>query len=259
MFNLKINPRAILTIAGLFASIAATPLLAQTALPWGSGGRLQFTPPSLPSGTTGRPIKRRDAGSSSSCEIASGTPNEFLTALVPKQDSEALTISDRPTFWFYIPFAATEFHSMKFRLQTEDGYQTTLIPTSPEPGIIKITLPASEPVLTPNKPYRWGFFLYCQNPEASDRVPITFFVGGTVTRITPNAELQTQMDAIESDRDLVAFYAQQGLWYDALTLIGDRYGTSPENASIRQDWHDLLESVELEDIATKPLIGVAKD
>lgn len=260
MFNLPRNAIAIATITGLL-TFSTSPLFAQNALgDWGrSDGRLQFTPPSLPSGTTGRPIKRRDAGSSSSCEIANGSNREFLTALVPKQAQEALTLSDRPTFWFYIPFAADEFHSLKFRLQTEDGYQVTLTPTSPQPGVIKVTLPENEPALTPDKTYRWGFFLYCQNPEASSNVPITFFVGGTVTRILPDAALQAQMDAVEGDRELVSLYAQNGLWYDAIALMGDRYRQDPENAQIRQDWQDLLESVELPDIATKPLITVATD
>ncbi|MEC4806760.1 MAG: DUF928 domain-containing protein [Jaaginema sp. PMC 1079.18] len=257
MLYLKNQVFAIASIAS-FVALSPSPLLAQNV--WEIGSEpLQFTPPSLPSGTTGRPIKRRDAGSSSSCEIANSNNGEFLTALVPKKDREAVTISDRPTFWFYIPFAANEFHSLKFRLQTEDGYQVTLTPTSPQPGVIKVTLPESEPALNPNKTYRWGFFLYCQNPDVSSRVPITFFVGGTVTRILPDATLQGQIEATGGDRDLVALYAQQGLWYDALTLMGDRYSQNPDNPHLRQDWQDLLESVELTDVAAKPIVSISPD
>jgi Domain of Unknown Function (DUF928) len=212
----------------------------------------RFQPPPPPSGNQERPAKRRDAGSSGSCERLNATATEFLTALVPKQNYQALTIASHPTFWFYIPFPAKNFHSLKFRLETEDGYQVTLKPKNEKPGVVSFTLPDTEKPLEIGKEYKWGLFLYCQDPEQKSSRPVTFFVSSSITRIAQSDKLKSELKATTTEREKSAVYAQNGIWHEALTLIGNSRRTNSTNPEIARDWANLLTGVELEDISTKP-------
>ena len=51
-------------------------------------------------------------------------------------------------------------------------------------------------------------------------------------------------------------YARNGIWHEALTLIGNRRRTDSTNPELAQDWANLLAAVELEDIAKKPFIDL---
>ena len=216
--------------------------------------RFQAPPP--PSGRDERPAKRRDAGSSGSCQRLNSKETEFLTALVPKQNYQALTVASHPTFWFYIPFPAQNFHSLKFRLETADGYQVTVKPKNEKPGIVSFTLPATEKQLEIGQEYKWALFLYCQDPEQKSSRPVTFFVSSSIKRITPSKQLENELKAATTEPAKSAVYARNGIWYEALTLIGNRRRTDSTNPELAQDWANLLAAVELEDIAKKPFIDL---
>jgi Domain of Unknown Function (DUF928) len=216
-----------------------------------SGNRFQAPPP--PSGTQERPAKRKDAGSSGSCErqdtVAAA---EFLTALVPKQNYQALTVASHPTFWFYIPFPSNNFHSLKFRLETEEGYQVVLKPKNEKPGIVSFTLPTTEKPLKIGTEYKWVLFLYCQDPEQKSSRPVTFFVGSSIRRITQIDKLESELKAANTEREKSAVYARNGIWHEALTIIGNSRRTDYTNPELARDWANLLAEVQLEYLATKP-------
>ncbi|WP_293335734.1 DUF928 domain-containing protein [Microcoleus sp. CAWBG58] len=216
--------------------------------------RFQAPPP--PSGRDERPVKRKDAGSSGSCEGLKSQQTEFLTALVPKQNYQALTVASHPTFWFYIPFPAQNFHSLKFRLETADGYQVTVKPKNEKPGIVSFTLPATQKPLEVGKEYKWALFLYCQDSEQKSSRPVTFFVSSSIKRITPSNQLENELKAATTEAAKSAVYARNGIWHEALTLIGNRRRADSTNPELARDWANLLSSVQLEDIATKPFIDL---
>lgn len=215
-----------------------------------SGNR--FQPPPPPSGGQERPAKRRDAGSSGSCERQNTATTEFLTALIPKQNYQALTATGHPTFWFYIPFPSSNFHSLKFRLETESGYQITVKPKNEKPGIVSFTIPTTEKPLEIGKGYKWGLFLYCQDPETTSGKPVTFFVSSTIRRIAPSADMENQLKTATTASEKSAIYARYGIWHDALTLIGNGRRADLTNEELARDWANLLSAVELEAIAKKP-------
>lgn len=215
-----------------------------------SGNRFQAPPP--PSGTQERPAKRRDAGSSGSCEQQNTAATEFLTALVPKQNYQSLTVASHPTFWFYIPFSSNNFHSLKFRLETEDGYQIAVKPKNEKPGIVSFTIPETEKPLEIGKNYKWGLFLYCQDPETTSSKPVTFFVSSSIRRIAASSELEKELKTAATVSEKSAIYARSGIWHEALTLIGNSRRTDAANEELARDWANLLSAVELDDIATKP-------
>ena len=158
-----------------------------------------------------------------------------LTALVPG-NGKGLTTAEYPVFWFYIPYAAEEIHSITFSLHHRDE-TTTLYRTSVQltqtPGVIGIPLPQSpEYDLKVNESYHWYFTVKCQPKETSEEDDIV--LDGWVTRV-------------EQGSNLV-------LWYDKLTNLAKRYTLEPQNPEMKRAWVELLRSVGLEGLAQEPVV-----
>ncbi len=107
--------------------------------------RLKFTLP--PKGAPGR---RTDAASRSGCPVLS----QPVTALVPPTNI-GLTLAERPTFWFNIPYQPNSNSLRKFQLLDEEEtvvYEKNF-PAVETPGIVNINLPNSLPALQIGKKY----------------------------------------------------------------------------------------------------------
>ncbi|MBE9068308.1 DUF928 domain-containing protein [Leptolyngbya cf. ectocarpi LEGE 11479] len=225
----------------------------------------------------GTPLGRRGAGSrSGSLEDDSNLENicmsrsgpSPLIALVPStQESRSsetpgrvspknfesvlsLTTQSKPTFWFYLP-ARPDDIPLEFVLQIEHENQTdetvyqTQLSGNHSAGIMRLTLPEDAPTLQLNTRYRWFFSVGC------DSGPVN--VSGSIDLVSLDPALQLSL-AEATPREQVAIYASNGLWQDAITLLGELYRADSDNISRANDWYSLLESVGLEDIAQQPLI-----
>lgn len=198
----------------------------------------------------GRPGSRKGGGSRSPCQPKK-TP---LTALMPVTNW-GKTVASRPTFWFYVPYSPQEASSGEFVLQDEernDVFRTSF--TLPgTPGFVSLSIPPTAAPLEINKLYRWYFKLYCQPQKLSAPV----FVQGWVQRSPLTPELESQLKAT-TPRDYIA-YATNLVWYDALARLAELRLTKPPNATLEQDWADLLSlrGIGLEHLNRKPIVGNA--
>lgn len=164
--------------------------------------------------------------------------NKSLTALVP-ENGKGLTTAEHPVFWFYIPNAAEDIHSIEFSLHPRSGddesttlYRTTLQLTK-TPGIIGVPLPPSpEHSLKLNQIYHWLLIVNCDRQPTSENV---LELNGWVTRVQPSPN--------------------QVIWYDELTNLAKRYLSNPQNPEVKKAWTELLKSVGLEGLAQAPLVG----
>lgn len=174
-----------------------------------------------------------------------------LTALVPGDRSKsflALTLAKYPKFWFYVPYALTPEQLVEFVLQDDKDnyvYKTTFTAPGTPAGIISIPLPATAAPLEIGKQYNWTFSIQ----DRSNSV----FVQGKVQRVALNPTLINQLNAA-TPREHIALYAAKGIWYDALTALADMHRTNPQDAAIAAQWINLLQSVGLDRIATKPIV-----
>ncbi len=242
------------------------PLQAQLAEPVNNRlerDRLHAQPPKFPD--NGAPTGRRRGGTS-----RDGCPalNMPLTALVPGEETLASegristkfisksflasTLTQYPTFWFYIPQSPSVVHLGEFVLQNEAGddvYRTSL--TLPqEPGAIGISLPSSQQyALQIDKKYHWYFKVYCGDPH---KTPEYFFVDGWVQRVALTPEIMRQLKMAKSARYVT--YAANNIWYDALTNLAQLRRTGSDNIILKQDWAELLRSVGLQDFAAMPIV-----
>jgi hypothetical protein len=178
-----------------------------------------------PAGTRGETCK----------QIDKQTDKPF-TALVP-ENGKGLTTAEHPIFWFYIPDAPDDIHSIEFSVHDQDE-KTTLYRTSLQltktPGVIGLPLPPSPHYsLKLNESYHWRLIINCDQKETS-KDPIVLELEGWVTRVqqSPN------------------------LWHDELTNLAKRYLSEPENPEVKRAWVELLKSVGLEGMAQEPVVSV---
>lgn len=205
----------------------------------------------------GSPRSGNRTGGASRSLCGESQSGESLFALIP-DTNVGLTVEEHPTFWFYVPDGAKKFHSMKFALWSDQGekvYETTYPVTNILPGVMSIALPPTTPALKENQYYNWIFTVYCEDPQqASIRTdPKRVRVRGFIQRVPVTAELQQGLNRALTPRDRAVVLARNGIWFDSLTLIGNLRRTQSANYALAMDWSNLLEDIELEAIASKPI------
>jgi len=190
-------------------------------------------------------------------------PNTPLTVLIPdltpemtsenyprlmgdptdKNDNKTIllgkTVDGYPTFWFYVPYETSSAINATFMLLEEDQMpvleEPILIPLSGTPGLVSVTLPETAKELEIGGIYHWFFEVECDadDPSKNPRED------GWVERVAP-------IPSIEPD-DYIA-YADNGIWYNALTPLVRMRQQNPQNPTLQQDWEDLLKAVGLESL-----------
>ena len=165
---------------------------------------------------------------------------------------QGLTTSERPTFWFYVPYTQDLANSSaKFILQDSTGtniYEDAIALPS-KPSIIGISLPSTAS-LEVDKTYHWYLKVRCNQETAS--IPV--YVEGDIKRINLDEHVMQQLEAAIQPRQKIIIYAEKGIWFDALNMLAQIRISNSNDASIEKDWQSLLQSINLDNIATMPLI-----
>lgn len=214
-------------------------------------------PPLSPRGAPGNRVGggTRDGHICSALEI-----NERLLALVPAVSEQkfshvwGLTVEASPTLWFYLPYLPKDIKTGELQLWDETDreirnykqiYQGTFTVTD-TPGAIALTLPPTVK-LEPDKNYHWYLSLDMNCNGENQSVD----VNGWIMRAKLNNNLTLQQQS--SEREQVIFYAQNGIWYNALTQLAQLRRRHPQAENYLTDWQKLLKDVDLEEFANKPI------
>ncbi len=187
---------------------------------------------------------RRCSQDNSAIALNQATEKLSLTALVPGNHS-GLTQSARPTFWVYVPQTSARQIVLSIRQGTQSHSQR-FVPITGQPGIIGIQATEDSPPLEVGKTYQWAIVLVCgARPSPNDPV-VTALV-----RREPSTELPNSQNALQQ----ASRYGEQGIWYDALTILAEAKRSQPNNADLDKTWTSFLTqpSVGLGAIATEPL------
>lgn len=226
-------------------SITHVPTLAQNAQPVIQKVAVTWTPPdrSAPSQTEG--AASRDEGK---CSDNEEKPNPPLTALMPN-NTLVLTLAERPTFFVYVPPISARTAEFVLKDENEDDVYKTTITLPSQPGIISIAIPANVKPLENGKTYRWYFDLVCNSGKRVfvDRI--------MVQRTEPSATLANELKQATNPRDRAAVYAKNGIWYDTLQTLAALRHSSPNDATLTNEWKELLESAGIQEVSDKPLIN----
>ena len=180
-----------------------------------------------------------------------GSSNQVsLTALVPK-NKIGRTVSEYPTFFFYLP--DTEAELAEFMLEDESGnkiYQQDLTIKNLS-GVIGVSIPANTnvPPLEVGKNYTWKFTVVCDAQDrSSDQLE-----SGIVRRVELSPDILRQLENADP-RQKTFIYAENGIWQDALGTLAAARRANPNDPDLAADWESLLGSVELGEIAAKPIV-----
>ncbi|MGQ4648720.1 DUF928 domain-containing protein [Lyngbya aestuarii] len=184
---------------------------------------------------------------------------KLLTALVPvvKDTSDegqresvfGLTAAERPIFWFYVPEPLTPTRSFEFVLEDKQGnqvYKTSFMRSGDFSGVIGIELPPTVEPLEVGKMYHWEFKLYLNR-----NLPIA--VDGVVQRVALQSAVASKLEQATALQK-PDIYAENGIWYDALTSLAELRCQNPEDSQLLAKWTKLLQDVDLAAIAQEPII-----
>lgn len=205
-----------------------------------------FNAPPLPPGQ-GAPSGRRDGGASRGhCPAYSE-----LAALVPVTDGRVWgqTTAAHPTLWFYLPTAVTPETPIELMVQdaADNSLYMTTLAVEAEAGSFAISLPDTV-TLPLNEPHYWTLALFC-DPE---RPAASVFVSGTIERVAADGLRPLSTDAARS-LSQAQVYANAGMWYDALTILGELQQDNESDAESQTAWAALLEQVGLAQAAAAPV------
>ncbi|MEM9218538.1 MAG: DUF928 domain-containing protein [Cyanobacteria bacterium P01_F01_bin.150] len=139
------------------------------------------------SGRGGRSASGRRSGGAvrDECPVntADGQLVDFASfqALAP-ENNRMVTTETHPTFWFNMPFAASEeLKHVEFMLIHEDDKtyaldQPILLHLPEEPGVVRFQLPTTGKGLAVDRTYQWFFSIQCDSVELSRNPVLKGFI-----------------------------------------------------------------------------------
>lgn len=216
--------------------------------------RLRITPKTAK--RTGKQVfasSRNEADASNVC----GKTNMPLAAIVPAiaipKDKESpythyvssLTTSEKPTFWFYLPYTIDRQRKAEFTLRTDPNKKrlfekTVILPT--QPGLYAFQL---EVPLNAEQEYFWRFAVDCKPGEHS----AAHDVEGWIERIDSKA-LEPALEQAKTPIQKFEAYANQGIWHESMAVLTGEVCRQDRKLA-QQHLNDLIREIGLTDIVEK--------
>lgn len=200
----------------------------------------------------GKPTRTQSGATRGPCQ--SKDKDKPFAALIPDKNP-GLTVSEYPTFLFYLPPLQPEpnntpqKHKAEFILlddKEEEIYKTQFL-LSGKSGVISISLPkyTTLPPLEIGKNYSWSFAI-CpkENP--------LMVVNGKIQRVELSANINNQLK-FAKERDRANIYKQNNIWYDALATLANLRLSNPNDSSLKTEWEKFLNDLDLKTISQEPL------
>ncbi len=166
-------------------------------------------------------------------------------ALVPSH--VARTSSQQPSLFWFVDDTPAPSSRIQFTLIDEDGVEPMVeapIETPKAAGINRVRLSDFGVELQPDTEYEWSISILVDPNERAKDIVAT----GWIHCVRLSDELKTRL-ASEGEARAVHVYADEGLWYDALTALGDRIDRSPGDPEFETMRSALLGQVGLQDVA----------
>lgn len=264
MTRIRLHPRQFTLVYILALAIVSLPIAHSDSWAQSSGSDSPNQTPTPKPNTTPPPKKAqptpatgrlRGLGTRDVCPEVEKPLTALVGPIATKAEttktSPAVTIADRPTLWFYIPYSPDSKLEAEFTLIDEkenDVYKTTF-PLKEKPGIIGLKLPETLRPLQAGKHYTWNFSVVCNPNNRSGDV----WVSGPIDRIPLNSTLQAQLEKTPDPKAQSALYAKNELWSEALTALAQARRRNLQDSTLQVDWSNLLKSMNLNDIASEPL------
>ncbi|MEM8806620.1 MAG: DUF928 domain-containing protein [Cyanobacteria bacterium P01_G01_bin.38] len=161
-------------------------------------------------------------------------------ALLPAGHAYGLTTQERPVIWVHLPQSSAQQIFLSIKTAGGDYYYGTQIDIVNRTGITAIALPEEAPPLTLGEPYQWSIALICRGGLRPDSP----FVQGWIRPVQLDSHLTTAWDNL-LPIEKAAFYGQQGIWYDMVSVLAYARVTNPDDNEIEQAWNSVLDAANL--------------
>lgn len=182
----------------LMISLSLSLSLIATSLAWAG-----YTPPKTPSAP-----KRSGTNITRSGSCSSNSTGQ-LTPLAPLSHV-GQTTSTHPTLAWFVPDQTSYPLEVRIFHNQQRLYRTEM---QSQPGIMYVSLPQNQSVLTPGQRYTWQVVLICDPNSPS----LSVVAMAEMEVVQADLELQRQLAKVQKLQERVALYADRGLWFDALT------------------------------------------
>jgi Domain of Unknown Function (DUF928) len=238
--------RSLTLISLLLGFNGLRPTLAAPATPRLLKSSIRWTPPPPPPNLGDPGGRGQGGGSRGSCDAY-----KTVSALLPRSQSWGLTTQTHPTFWLNLPKGLADQVPLEISLQNRQGkplFKKVWNAALSNPGIVHLSLPQDAPALQINQQYRWSIAIYCdaENPDT----PV--MIRGTIGRVDLPPSAADRLTPALSAIDKATLYAEQGIWYDAVTTLGLEQLSQPTtSASIA--WNTLLQQAGLSSLRSVPV------
>ncbi len=167
-------------------------------------------------------------------------------------DPVDLTVAASPTLWVHVP-NLDGAKTAQFTLQDELGTYELVsaeFELSGQPGIVGIkTSSLGSEELQVGEIYYWQMAVEC-NGNTADGNPV---VSGWVSR--------TDLSGVSpagTPSQQAAFYAENGIWQDAVSTLATARYQDPSNGTVSADWRSLMESAGLVEFSGAPVVQVVE-
>lgn len=196
----------------------------------------------------GLPTHRRDGGSRSGDNCVANAQKHNLVALIPNK-TIGISSSASPELFFYVPEISSQ-KTLEFVLRNEQDellYETYL--TTEGSGIMSVEVPDSVPSNSlEEQNYHWYLSMICDPQQRSRDIVVEGWMRQKA--IAPATSQQLDSASLVEKAEV---YSDRGFWYDALSILAER-GSVAEQPMVREKWSELLQSVDLEELASEPFI-----
>ena len=202
----------------------------------------------IPPEDSGQPRTNRAGGRRNRllCDNATSTPTPTL--LIPPSN-QGTTTATHPTFLAYLPQTSAQRAFLTLEDEDNNYLHHTMLGLPNAAGIVSFSISETAPALEPNKYYKVSLAMICgQFLDPNDPV-----IEGWIKRIDPTM-IPEPRPSQETAFALGAWYARNGIWFDAVDVLADLRKSEPDNLDAIAAWEELLESVELESIQTATLL-----
>lgn len=172
-----------------------------------------------------------------------------LYVLVP--DHVAQSASDQPSLFWYVSDIPKTPARFAFTLLDEEGIEPLVEATLEAPkraGIHRIKLSDYDVKLEPGTEYEWSVSIVPDPGERAKDIVST----GWIDCVERPSGLDARLTS-EGESRSIHVLADEGLWYDALTALGDRMKSNPDDPGLGEMRSDLLRQVGLESVASATL------
>jgi hypothetical protein len=165
-----------------------------------------------------------------------GTGDAAVTLDVLAPDDVGTTVQEQPSlFWFQSKPAEAKFELTLLEEKKVKPLVQVKVERASKAGIQRLKLSDHGVKLTPGVEYQWVVALIT-DPEnrSTDLV-----ASGVIKRVEPAAELKKRIsESIPGSAP--GIYAEQGIWYDALSTLSDQIEAQPDNKGLRETRAELL-------------------